>query len=308
MGTEIDWSTEWLTSLVWIAGVFLAAVLGGGALVALLTWYTVWGRQFQRLAFPYFSPRGGAGWRPLLSILFVLFLAIFAVRLSVLLSYQGNEMNTALQELNASAFWQAIWVFGVLATVHVVRYLIELYVTQALIIQWRAWLTDHIINDWLAGQAYDRGRYTPGAVDNPDQRIQEDALSFPTNSVTLGVGAVSSLVSLVSFTIILWELSGPLVVFDAEVPRAMTFLAYIFVIIASLIAFRIGRPLIRLRFLEESFNAHFRYGLVRLRDNSETVAFHRGERAERRVLATRFRDVIDNLWEILRRTVKFTGW
>jgi putative ATP-binding cassette transporter len=308
VGTELDWSTEWLNSLIWIVGVYVAAALGSAALVALLSRYTVWGRQFRRLAFPYFSPRGDAGWWPLLSVLLVLLLAIASVRLSVLFSYYYNGLYTAMQELDAPTFWLYVVLFIVLATIHVARVMFELYVQQALVIRWRAWLTDRMIGDWLDGRAYHKGRYTKAAVDNPDQRIQEDINSFPDNSITLGIGAISALVSLVSFTIILWSLSGPLNILGVEVPRAMTFLAYIFVIIASVIAFRIGRPLILLNFLQERFNASFRYALVRLRENSENVAFQRGERVEQEVLGTRFRDVISNMWAILFRSLKFSGW
>jgi vitamin B12/bleomycin/antimicrobial peptide transport system ATP-binding/permease protein len=308
VGTELDWSTEWLNSLIWIVGVYVAAALGSAALVALLSRYTVWGRQFRRLAFPYFSPRGDAGWWPLLSVLLVLLLAIASVRLSVLFSYFYNGLYTAMQELDAPTFWLYVGLFAVLATIHVARVMFEYYIQQALVIRWRAWLTDRMIGDWLDGRAYHKGRYTKAAVDNPDQRIQEDINSFPDNSITLGIGAISALVSLVSFTIILWSLSGPLNILGVEVPRAMTFLAYIFVIIASVIAFRIGRPLILLNFLQERFNASFRYALVRLRENSENVAFQRGERVEREVLGTRFRDVIGNMWAILFRSLKFSGW
>jgi vitamin B12/bleomycin/antimicrobial peptide transport system ATP-binding/permease protein len=304
----LDWSTEWLTSILWVAGVFVATALGCAVLVVLLSRYTVWGGQFGRLAFPYFSPRGPEGWRPLRTMLVVLVLAIAAVRLNVLFSYQENGMLTALQNGDPAAFTRFIGIFSILATIYVAQVLLAFYVQQALVIRWRAWLTDRMIGDWLDGRAYHRGRYTPAAVDNPDQRIQEDINTLATSSLTLGVGAVSALVSLVSFTIILWELSGPLTVLGFEVPRAMTFLAYLFVIVASVIAFRIGRPLILLNFLEERFNASFRYALVRLRDNSENVAFQRGELVERGILATRFHYVIGNAWAIVFRSLKFQGF
>jgi vitamin B12/bleomycin/antimicrobial peptide transport system ATP-binding/permease protein len=306
--TELDWSSEVLTSTVWIVGVYLATLVGCAVLAMLLSRYTRWGRQFRRLAFPYFSPRGDAGWGPLLSVLLILLLAIMSVRLNVLLSYQGNGMLTALQNLDAPTFWRYIGIFCVLATIHVARTMFELYVQTALTIRWRVWLTDRVVGDWLDGRAYHKGRYTPAAVDNPDQRIQEDINSFPTDSVTLGVGAVNALVSLVSFTLILWELSGPLTILGVEFPRAMTFIVFIFVIVASVFAFRIGRPLILLNFLQERFNASFRYALVRLRENSENVAFQRGERVERGVLGTRFSDVISNSWAILFRNIKFSGY
>jgi vitamin B12/bleomycin/antimicrobial peptide transport system ATP-binding/permease protein len=308
LGAELDWSTEWLTSTVWIIAVFVATTIGCSLLIVLLTRYTIWGRQFSRLAFPYFFPRGDDGWRPLLNVLLVLLLAIMSVRLSVLQSYWFNGIYTALQQLDAPTFWRFMGIFGVLATVNVAQALLAFYVQQALVIRWRAWLTDRVIGDWLDGRAYHKGRYTKAAVDNPDQRIQEDTATFPMDSVTLGIGAVSALVSLVSFTIILWGLSGPLPIFGVEIPRGMTFLAYLFVIIASVIAFRIGRPLIMLNFLQERFNASFRYGLVRLRENSENVAFQRGERVESGILTGRFRDVIGNAWAIVFRSLKFQGF
>ena len=308
MGGALDWSTEWFTSIMWIIGVFAATAVGCGVIAVLVTRRTVWGRQFRRLAYPYFSPRGEAGWRPLLGVLLLLLLTIAGVRLTVLLSYQSNGMYTALQRLDAADFARFIGIFGILATLYVVQVLLVFYVQQALVIRWRVWLNDHIVGDWLGGRAYHRGRFTRSAVDNPDQRIQEDIASFPADSATLAVGAVGSLVSLVSFTIILWELSGPLTLFGIEIPRAMTFAAYVYVIVASVIAFRVGRPLIRLNFLEERFNASFRYALVRLRDNSENVAFHRGEDVERSTLSSRFRAVIGNAWAIVFRSLKFQGF
>ncbi len=167
MGTELDWSSEVLTSTIWIIAVFVATLIGCAVLVVLLSRYTVWGRQFRRLAFPYFSPRGDAGWWPLLSVLLVLLLAIAAVRLSVLFSYYYNGLYTAMQNLDAPTFWRYIGIFGVLATVHVVRALFEFYVQQALVIRWRVWLTDRMIDDWLDGRAYHKGRYTKAARGQP---------------------------------------------------------------------------------------------------------------------------------------------
>jgi putative ATP-binding cassette transporter len=308
VGDVLDWSTEWLNSLIWIAGVFVAAVVGAAVLIALLSRYTVWGRQFRRLAFPYFSPRGDEGWRPLLSLLLVLLLSVAQVRVTVLNSYWFNGTYQALQQLDAPNFWRFMGIFAIIAPIAVARSLFEFYVQEALVIRWRVWLTDRVTADWLDGRAYHKGRYTKAAVDNPDQRIQEDIGTLPADSVTLGVGAINSLVSLVSFTIILWTLSGPLPIFGIEIPRGMTFIAYLFVIVASVIAFRIGRPLILLNFLQERYNASFRYALVRLRENSENVAFQRGERVESGVLGSRFRDVISNSWSLLYRNLKFQGF
>ena len=304
----VDWSTEWYTSTFWILGVFVGTVLGCAIVLRLVVRYTRWGQQFSRLVFPYFSPRGPEGREPLVTLLLVLLLTITSVRISVLVSYVNNGLFTSLQQLDPAAFLRSVLIFAVLATVSVVVVLLAYYVQQRLVIRTRAWLTHRIVGDWLDGGAYHRNRFTRAPVDNPDQRIQEDIDNFTEYSATLGIGAVRSLVSLASFTIVLWSLSGPLTVFGLEIPRAMTFFAYLYVIIATVIAFRIGHPLIRLNFLRERFNASFRYALVRLRDNSENVAFHRGEPVERATLGTRFRSVIDNAWAIVYRNLRFLGF
>jgi putative ATP-binding cassette transporter len=306
--TDIDWSTEWLTSLLWITGVTIAAAVGTLLIAWALVRWTVWGRQLKRLSGGYFSPRGPHRWGPLLNALGILVMAVLLVRLQVLLSYVVNGLYTALQQYDVAAFLRFVGIFAVLSVFFLAEALLSFYLQQRLVIRWRVWLNDHVLHDWLDGRAYHRGRYTAAPVDNPDQRIQEDIQNLPQESVTLAVGAVSALVSLVSFTIILWELSGPLTLFGVEIPRAMTFSAYLYVIIASVIAFRIGRPLIRLNFLKERFNASFRYALVRLRDNSESIAFHRGEAVERAGLLDRFAPVIDNAWAIVFRSLKFQGF
>ncbi len=304
----VDWSTEWLTSIVWVLSVTSAAAVATAVVGALLVRSTEWGRQFSRLAFPYFSPRGPEGWQPLLTAAVLLLLTIVGVRINVLLSYSNNGLLTALQQLDPAAFARYLGIFAVLATIFVAIALVTYYVTQRLTIKWWNWLTEDVLADWFDGAAYHRGRFVGRPVDNPDQRIQQDIAAFPVTSIALTVGAVGELVSLVSFTLILWQLSGPLSAFGFEIPRAMVFVAYLYVIVATVIAFRIGRPLIRLNFLNEFLSASFRYALVRVRDNSEPVAFHRGEDVERAVLLSRFRPVIGNAWDIVFRTLKFNGW
>jgi putative ATP-binding cassette transporter len=307
---NIDWSTEWYKSLLWGLEVFIAVVIG----FALIGWFLIrrtrWGRQFWRLSGMYFIPRSRnwLSWRPIFTVALLLLLTVVSVRLDVLLTYQGNGMYTAIQNLDAAAFWKYIAIFGVLATINVILVLFNFYISQAQIIHWRLWLNQRMLGDWMSGYAYHRMRFVSEPVDNPDQRIQEDVTSYTSDSQTLALGAVSSSVSLVSFTIILWTLSGPLTVFGLQIPRAMVFLAYIYVIIATVFAFKIGRPLIRLNFLNELLNASYRYGLVRVRDNSENIAFYRGEQVENTGLLSRFVAIIANYWQIVFRSLKFQGF
>jgi vitamin B12/bleomycin/antimicrobial peptide transport system ATP-binding/permease protein len=187
-------------------------------------------------------------------------------------------------------------------------------------VAWRVWLTDRLTGDWLEGRAYYRSRFIDSTIDNPDQRIQQDIdiltagvgstpnlPSNGTNSV-LVFGAVQSVLSVFSFTAILWNLSGTLTVFGVSVPKAMFWILIVYVLFATAFAFWIGRPLIRLSFRNELTNAAFRYALVRVRDAAEAVGFYRGETAERAQLGKRFRPIIDNYLHYVNRTVGWFGF
>jgi len=306
---SLDWKHEWTVSLAWSGTAFAITVAAFTVVIWLLVRSTRWGRQFWRIAIPYFQPgRGWVSWRPLLTLLAMLWMTILAVRLDVLLSYWTNGLFTALQDMDAAEFRYLLAVFVVLTTIYFAHTMVGDLIGQTFIIQWRSWLNDHMVGDWLDGRAYHRGQFVAAPVDNPDQRIQEDITSFVASSSALSMGAVRALVSLVSFTPILWTLSGPLTLFGHTIPRAMVFLSYLYVIVASVAAFRIGRPLIQLNFLHEGLGASFRYALVRMRDHSESIAFYHGERVEQATLATRFAAVIANSWRIVFRSLKFDGF
>ena len=186
--------------------------------------------------------------------------------------------------------------------------LLNAYIGQSFDIRWRVWLNQRLTQDWLDGEAYYREQFLGEPIDNPDQRIERDIAAYVTASRALSIGAVSAVVSLVAFTGILWALSGPMTVAGVEVPRAMVFLVYVYVIVATFFAFRIGRPLIRLNFLAEKLSANFRYALVRLREYAENIAFYRGGTVERQALSGRFGAVISNAWALLFRGLKFDGY
>jgi putative ATP-binding cassette transporter len=307
---DINWTTEWLTSLLWVLRTFVLVLIGFFLVGWLLIKRTKWGRQFWRISGMYFRPyrRAWLAWRPVLTVALLLLLTVAGVRLDVVLSFSNNGLFTALQEKNAAAFWRFVIIFGVIAAISVLLALISFFIAQAQIIHWRQWLNQRMLGDWLTGAAYHRGRFVAAQIDNPDQRIQQDVTSFAATGQGLAIGAVSSMVSLVSFSLVLWGLSGPLQLAGITIPRGMVFLAYVYVIIATVIAFKIGRPLIRLNFLNERYTASYRYALVRLRENSENVAFYHAEQVEGAGLLTRFGLVIANTWAIVFRSLKFQGF
>ena len=329
---SIDWGNELVPSLVWIAKAWTISMICVLIVCVLLARFTVWGRQFWRVTEGYFK---GSESVPVWAMFGVLMLSVVAgVRLDVLLSYYGNDLYSALQiafqgagsgneavkQSGVEGFWYSLLVFAVLATIHVVRTMLDIYLMQRFIIAWRVWLTENLTGDWMDHRAYYRGRFIDQTIDNPDQRIQQDIDIFTTGygqtvnipsygtNTPLIFGAVSSIVSVISFAAILWNLSGPVTLLGYTMPKALFWIALIYVIIATVVAFWIGRPLIQLSFRNERFNAAFRYALVRLRDAAEAVSFYRGERAERVQLRARFGETIANYRRYVARTIGFTGW
>ncbi|GAA0782155.1 ABC transporter ATP-binding protein/permease [Castellaniella ginsengisoli] len=302
----MQWQDALIESGLWLAKAYALTLLFGAATVWGLMRFTHWGRQFRRLSAGYFSPR--RSWKPLAGVALILLLTLAAVRLDVLFSNWYNTMYSALQELDEPGFWAAMLLFSLLAAVHVIRSLFDFYVQQAFVVHWREWLNEQLLSRWMQGQAYYRSQSLSHLADNPDQRIQQDITNFAQSSMTLAVGLINALVSTIAFTVILWNLSGPMTVLGYEIPRAMVFLVFIYVFLATLLAIWIGKPLIRLNFLNEKLNADYRYALVRVREYAESIAFYRGERVEGRTLRNGFAQVIGNAWDIIHRSLKFLGF
>jgi putative ATP-binding cassette transporter len=329
---SIDWAHALIDSLSWVGLTWLISAVCVVVVVVLLRMLTQWGHQFWRITGNYF--KGPDSVRVWLMLGVLLLLVIVAVRINVLLSYQANDLNSSIQTAvqgmathdddvkrsGMHGFWMSLVIFSVVATLHVGRVLVDIYLTQRFIVAWRVWLTDRLTGDWLDGRAYYRSRFIDSSIDNPDQRIQQDVDVFtagagaspntPAHGTggTLLFGGVHSLLSVVSFTAILWNLSGTLSLLGLSMPRAMFWIVIGYVVVATAVAFWIGRPLIRLSFRNELTNAAFRYALVRVRDAAEAVGFYRGEHAERRQLRERFRPIIDNYLRFVNRTIGFNGW
>ena len=325
---SLDWGDELVASALWVAKAWVFAAIGMVVVCALLARHTTWGRQFWRVTGDYFTGRQSISVWGLLGVLLVL--VMIDVRLVVLFTYQSNDQFSAMQAAFEGegvakgaaihGFWVAILILGALVVAKVLRTLLDTYLMQRFIIGWRVWLTRRLTGDWLDGDAFYRGRFIDQPIDNADQRIQQDIDIFTTgtgpetNTPTVGTaqtllfGTIFAIVSVVEFTPILWGLSGPLTVLGLTLPKALFWIALLYVFLTTVVAFWIGRPLIRLSFRNELTNAAFRYALIRLREAGEAVGLYRGEDAERGELMTRFAAVIANYRAFVRRGIAFLGW
>jgi putative ATP-binding cassette transporter len=320
----IDWGHELINSTLWVLKTFGITAPCLLVLLVLVGLMTEWGRQFWRVTGAYFTGRQSLVVWVMFAVL--LLSVIISVRISVLLSYWTNDMFSALQvafQNDASGiegFWSAMVLFAVLATCYVVRWLLDMYLTQRFIMRWRIWLSRRFIDDFLGDYAYFRRQFFRQPIDNPDQRIQQDIDILTTgvggegnnpvygSGYTLLFGAVQSVLLVFSFGAILWRLSGPLTLGGVTLPRALFWIVIVYVFVATIVAFYIGRPLIRLSYFNELRNAGFRYALVRVRDASAAIGLYRGENAERKLLNGRLAAVMDNYRHWLDRMVLFTGW
>jgi len=261
-------------------------------------------RDFRTLAAPYWSSEERWSARGLLLV--VVSLSLGQVYLLVLLNTWYQQFYDSLQKLDQAAFGRLILRFAVLAACYIAIAVYSLYLRQMLEIRWRRWLTDRWIGDWLADRAYYRMRLVETRTDNPDQRIAEDLRLFVAASLELSLDLLSSLVTLGSFIGILWTVSGSLPIPGTalEVPAYMVWAALLYSLVGTWLTHRVGRPLAGLNFMQQRYEADFRFGLVRLRETAEGVALYRGEAGEAHRLSERFSHVLRNWWEIMRRRKK----
>lgn len=235
----------------------------------------------------------------------VIGLTLAMVYMSVQFNEWYNLFYNALQDKNKDETWKQIGRFCVLAAIYIVMAVYAFYLNQMLQIKWRRWMTDKYLKEWLAERIYYRLQLTGAPTDNPDQRIAEDLKLFVDDTLSLSLGLLNAVVTLVSFVGILWTVSGPLTFAynggEIVIPGYMVWAALIYAVGGSWLTHRIGRPLIGLNFNQQRYEADFRFALVRFRENSESVALYEGEQDELKTFGARFANVVQNWWQIMRR-------
>lgn len=266
---------------------------------------TVW-----RISGPYFRSDDKWAGRGLLAAVIAIELGV--VFLTVLFNRWNNVFYNALQERDRAVFNYQLGYFCFLAAIFIALRVYQLYLNQWLQIRWRSWMTQRYLGGWLDDANHYRMQLQGDAADNPDQRIAEDTQKFVEQTLQLGVGLLSSIVTLASFVVILWGLSdaAPLQLFgtDIPIPGYLVWGALIYAVLGTFLTHWIGAPLVGLNFQQQRYEADFRFNLVRARENSEQIALLRGESAERLRLTDAFGRVIENFFGIMQRTKKLTAF
>src|SRR5690348_1302012 len=254
-----------------------------------------------RLALPYF--RSEDRWPGRLLLAAVIGIELSIVAITVILNQWYNRFYNTLQNYDWDGFVSAILFFCVLAAIYTVLAVYQTYLNQWLQIRWRRWMTQTYLRQWLNTANHYRMQLLGDAADNPDQRIADDLQMFVQQTLSIGTGMLSSIVTLCSFIIILWMLpeEAPLHLFGLSTPGHLVGAALLYAVMGTVLTHRIGWPLIPLAFQQQRFEADFRFNLVRTRENSEQIAALHGEAAERERHLDRFGQVVGNWIGIMKR-------
>jgi putative ATP-binding cassette transporter len=265
------------------------------------TMSTIW-----RLAIPYF--RSDDRWPGLILLAALITMELSMVGITVLLNNWYNRFYNSLQDRNWDAFIGHLMYFCGLAVAATIVQVYQLYLNQWLQIRWRRWMTKQYLLDWLGGATHYRMQLQGEVADNPDQRIADDIRLFIERTLTIGVGLLGAIVTLLSFVVILWTLSNvaPLQLFGTTIPGYLVWAALIYAVIGTVLTHWIGWPLVQLNFNQQRYEADFRFNLVRVRENSEQIALLAGESAESERLLTRFGNVVTNWHRIMLRQKRLT--
>jgi vitamin B12/bleomycin/antimicrobial peptide transport system ATP-binding/permease protein len=263
-------------------------------------------RDAWAMTFPFWFSEERWAARGLLFAVIVLNLAI--VYINVLLNQWNNTFYDALQDKNYAVFLRQLNRFSWLAGLFIVFAVYQFYLNQMLQIRWRRWLTDHYLRGWLSEGAYYRMQLVAGDADNPDQRVADDVPQFIASTLNLGIGGMRAVVTLISFVAILWGLSGTLTIPGSAIrlPGYLVWTALLYALVGTWLTDRIGRPLVRLNFDQQRYEADFRFNLVRFRENAEGVALYHGESDEFRSFRERFGSIVRNWWGIMRQQKRLT--
>jgi len=244
-----------------------------------------------------------AKWGALL-LLGAVALELGTVRAQLFIAEAQGQTWDALETREAAPFFQAMTFLVASMALFVVASTYRTYLRQALEIRWRRWLTAHYLERWMNVQAYCQMELHRGEIDNPDQRVAEDVRDFVASALGLSLSLLAAVATLVSFGGLLWSLSRdwPLELNGTplHIPGFMLWVAVGFSLLSMWLTHLVGRRLVPINFDKLRYEADFRYGLMRFRDNVDTAVFSRGDGVERIGSLARFKSVVDNFWQLIR--------
>lgn len=239
---------------------------------------------------------------------FLLLIAIVALTLGivymlVLLNQWNNSFYSALQNYETDKLFDELIHFSWLAAIYIILSVYSYVLQQTLILNWRRWMTNRFIDIWLKNRTYYHLQMFGKDTDNPDQRISEDVRLFVEMTLSFAIGILKAFCTFASFAFVLYKLSGSLEFTfmgrEWSIDGYMFWAALIYSVIGTWVTHLVGKKLVQLNFVQQRYEADFRFSMIRLRENAENVAFYRGEQQESGVFKERFTLLLDNFWRLV---------
>ena len=235
----------------------------------------------------------------------IIALTLGVVYMLVLLNQWNNSFYSALQNYDAKKIFDELIHFSWLAAIYILLAVYSYYLQQTLILNWRRWLTTRFIDIWLQNKTYYNLQMFGKDTDNPDQRISEDVRQFVEMTLSFGIGILKAFCTFASFVVILYNLSGSLsFTFMGKtwtINGYMLWASLLYSVIGTYITHLVGRKLVKINFIQQKYEADFRFSMIRLRESAESVAFYRGEAQEGSVFKQRFKMLLDNFWKLVNK-------
>lgn len=235
----------------------------------------------------------------------IIALTLGVVYMLVLLNQWNNSFYSALQNYDAKKIFDELIHFSWLAVIYILLAVYSYYLQQTLILNWRRWLTTRFIDIWLQNKTYYNLQMFGKDTDNPDQRISEDVRQFVEMTLSFGIGILKAFCTFASFVVILYNLSGSLsFTFMGKtwtINGYMLWASLLYSVIGTYITHIVGRKLVKINFIQQKYEADFRFSMIRLRESAESVAFYRGEAQEGSVFKQRFKMLLDNFWKLVNK-------
>ena len=235
----------------------------------------------------------------------IIALTFGVVYMLVLLNQWNNSFYSALQNYDAKKIFDELIHFSWLAAIYILLAVYSYYLQQTLILNWRRWLTTRFIDIWLQNKTYYNLQMFGKDTDNPDQRISEDVRQFVEMTLSFGIGILKAFCTFASFVVILYNLSGSLsFTFMGKtwtINGYMLWASLLYSVIGTYITHIVGRKLVKINFIQQKYEADFRFSMIRLRESAESVAFYRGEAQEGSVFKQRFKMLLDNFWKLVNK-------
>lgn len=266
-------------------------------------------KKFALVALPYWRTK--ASWYDWLRLAVIIVLTIFNVYLNIQFNEWKNAFYTALQNYNYDQVMQEMLRFIKLAALAIFVAMYTFYLQQIIALRWRKWLSEIFVGNWLHDKKYYLSELTGSKTDNPDQRISEDIKIFIEKALKFSVGILNAALTFSCFVAILWDLSGVITFTiggkEIRIYGYIVWIAFVYAVIGTYITHKVGNKLSIFNYNQQRYEADFRFSMMRLKENSESIALYYGEQKEEKILLKRLRFLLENFKLIIKKERSLTA-